>query len=340
MNILLTSVGRRKYIVEYFINALKGLGEVHTSNSVYTSAMKISHGYFISPLIYENNYIEQIISYCNNKNITAIISLFDIDLLILAKNQKRFEENSIKLILAPENSIKICNDKWATYNFLITLGISTPKTFLKIEDVTNELEKNNIHFPMIIKPRWGMASMGIYIVENIDELNILYNKCYQEIFRSYLKYESSLTKDDAIIIQEYLIGKEYGLDVINDLDGNYINTFAKWKIAMRAGETDIGKTVENTPFIDISRLLSKNIKQLGILSVDCIIQDEIPYVIELNCRISGHYPLSHLAGVDYPKQIVNWLRGEGNLELKFKTGLTITKDIVPVLLEQDEDISL
>ena len=36
MNILLTSAGRRTYMVEYFKEVLNGNGEVHASNSDYT----------------------------------------------------------------------------------------------------------------------------------------------------------------------------------------------------------------------------------------------------------------------------------------------------------------
>lgn len=53
-----------------------------------------------------------------------------------------------------------------------------------------------------------------------------------------------------VIIQEKLCGQEYGLDIINDLSGNYRNTIAKEKFAMRAGETDSAKTV-NIPILSI-----------------------------------------------------------------------------------------
>lgn len=338
MNILLTSVGRRKYIVEYFKTALHGIGEIHTSNSSYSIAMMSSDGFFISPIVYEDNYIESIITYCKDNNIKAVISLFDIDLYVLAQNEKTFEENSIKLILAPAESVRICNDKWETYQLLSKLGIKTPKTFLSVENVVEAVERNEIQYPLIIKPRWGMGSLSVYKIDDINELYILYKKSKKEVFDSYLKYESSLTKDDSIIIQECIHGDEFGLDVINDLQGNYVKTFAKWKVSMRAGETDIGKTVENTQFEEIAITLSKEIKQLGILSVDCIVQNSIPYVIEMNCRISGHYPISHLAGVDYPGQVVSWLNGDGNNEskLEFEIGLTVTKDLVPVILEQKQ----
>lgn len=336
MNILLTSVGRRKYIVEYFQEAFKGEGMVFASNSDYTTAMRAADGNFISPLIYESNYIDEIIQYCNKKKISIILSLFDIDLYVLAQNEAKLKNNGIMLILAPEAAVKICNDKWATFKFLQNLGIATPKTFLTVNDTLEAIRKHNVSFPLIVKPRWGMASIGIYKVNNEDELQVLYKKSHDEIFESHLRYESSITSENPIIIQEFLKGSEFGLDAINDLEGNYIDTFAKCKVAMRAGETDLGETVNSTRFVDIAKKISANINQKGIVSIDCIEHNNELYVIEINCRISGHYPLSHLAGVNYPKMLLTWLKGGSDVSqyCTFKLGLKITKDIVPVVIYQ------
>lgn len=316
------------------MSAFRERGKVFATNSVYTTALKAADDFFLSPLIYEEHYISSLISYCKENFVEAIISLFDIDLLVLAKNQKKIEENGITLMLAPEKSVEICNDKWETYQFLKQIKVRTPKTYIEIDKAIDEVKQGRIRFPLIIKPRWGAGSLHIYKVDNTDELNVLYKKCKKDLFNSYLKYESSLTKDTPVIIQEYLNGNEYGLDIINDLEANYLETFVKWKVAMRAGETDVGKTVNNKEFVKDSKKISSNIKQKGILSVDCIKHNNEIYVIEMNCRISGHYPLSHLAGFNYPKLIVNMLSGNKNVAefLKFREGLTITKDIVPVII--------
>jgi carbamoyl-phosphate synthase large subunit len=167
-----------------------------------------------------------------------------------------------------------------------------------------------------------------------SELRVLFNKAEREIFNSYLKYESSLTKKNPLIIQEYLEGDEFGLDVINDLNSNYVTTFAKQKLTMRAGETDVGKTVSAEIFNSISKLLSNKLKHQGILSVDCISTKGNINVIELNCRISGHYPISQLAGANIPRQIIEWLEnGETNYNLlKVRENILITKELVPKVI--------
>lgn len=329
MNILLTSVGRRGYLVDYFKETFNGSRKIYTSNSELTYTMSLSDGYLITPLIYEGNYIDVIIDYCKKENISVVLSLFDIDLFVLAKNENVFKENGITLILAPEKSVEICNDKWLTYEFLKNNNIKTPKTYLDVDSVLEEISAGNLSYPVILKPRWGMASMGIYIADDESELRVLYNKSHKDVFNSYLKYESELTKESPILIQELLVGKEFGVDVVNDLDGNYVTCFVKEKVRMRAGETDLGLTVNNEPFEQISRILANNIGHKGILSVDCFDVDGDIYVTEMNCRISGHYPISHAVGFDFTQLLKAWLDGQSVSPdlLKFEENIYVCKEL-------------
>ncbi|MCQ2592441.1 MAG: ATP-grasp domain-containing protein [Treponema sp.] len=336
MNILLTSAGRRAYIVDYFKNC-NGIGKVYAANSQYTIALKRADGYFLTPLIYDPNYIASIINFCKEKDIKAVLSLFDIDLLVLAKHEAEFVNNGIKLILAPAGFVEICNDKYRTFEFCKKLGLQTPKTYLHIEDVMSAVKEGELSYPIIMKPRWGMASMGIYKVENEEELIIFTKKCKRDIFDSYLKYESSMTPDEAIIYQEIMTGEEYGLDVINSFDGKeYIATYAKQKVTMRSGETDLGRTASGIPFEEYTKKIAAESKHKGILSVDCFKNEKGIFIIEMNCRISGHYPLAYLAGFNYPQLLVDWLNGKDRNQelLKFEEDLYIIKDLVPTILEK------
>lgn len=337
MNILLTSAGRRSYIVKYFQEALKGKGRVFASNSNYTIALQEADGYYISPLIYDPNYIDSLIDFCKQNEITTILSLFDIDLLVLSKAKEKIEREGIKLLLSGENVVRVCNDKWETYLFLNQYHIKTPLTFKSYDSFITALNQGQISFPIVIKPRWGMASMGIYIVDDIDELNFFYKRSLKDVNNSYLRFESAYTPEEAILFQQKLEGLEYGLDIMNDLKGNYICVLPKSKILMRAGETDLGETVSPKMFEKVAKTISESLRHEVILSVDCFdLKGEI-YVIEMNCRISGHYPLSHLAGTNLPKQIIEWTEGKPtNINnYKFKQGLFITKDLLPVILNKN-----
>ena len=203
LNILITSVGRRSYLVDYFKSALKGLGHVHVSNSSEISpALQIADKYVISPLIYDNDYIPFIKKYCTQNNISAIISLFDADLPVLSKHKEELEKIVKKVIVSDYNVIEICNDKWKTYDFLIKNGFNTPKTYISIEKAKQDLSHGIINYPVIIKPRWGMGSIGVFEADNDQELMVLYNKTKRSIENSYLKYESNTDMRNSVLMQE------------------------------------------------------------------------------------------------------------------------------------------
>ncbi|MBO1912239.1 ATP-grasp domain-containing protein, partial [Microvirga sp. 3-52] len=166
----------------------------------------------------------------------------------------------------------------------------TPETFLSVNDALEALRKNVVSFPLIIKPRWGMGSISIFEVENRNELEVLFNKTKRNILSTYLSFESQQNIENCVVIQEKLKGQEYGLDVINDLNGNYKVTCIKKKIAMRSGETDRAETITDSRLSRMGEKLSNQLKHIGNLDVDAFIVNEIPYVLEMNARFGGGYP--------------------------------------------------
>ena len=323
--------------MNYFQQALEGNGKVYASNSIMTYTMTQADDFVITPSIYDDTYIDFLLNFCKKEAISVIVSCFDIDLPVLAANKKRFLENGIDVIVSDLSVTKICNDKWLTYKKLEELGIGTPHTFLNLEEVECKLLSKELTYPLILKPRWGMGSIGIYKAENEEELKVLYKKLKREIFSTYLRFESEEDKEHCIVIQEMLYAQEYGLDVLNDLNGNFVTVIAKKKKAMRAGETDIAEIVPNTQFLEVGKKLSAGMKHIANLDVDCFIDDNGKlYILEMNCRFGGQYPFSHIAGVDFPRQIVEWLSGNGTKqELITPTiGVESCKDLTPVIIKK------
>jgi len=335
MNLLLTSVGRRTYMVKYFQQVLSETGLVHASNSNDNAlALYQADKYIISPIIYDKNYINFLLKYCKVNSISAIIPLFDIDLPILAASQSRFKKHGTQVVVSDYETTQICNDKWKSYKFLVSIDVPTPISFISIKDCLEALNNATISFPLIIKPRWGMGSIGIYQVDNVNELEILYQKTKRDIFSTYLKYESSIDIESSVIIQEKLQGDEFGIDVFNDLNGNFLTCIPKRKIAMRAGETDVAIILENEELYKLGNRISRSLKHIANMDVDCFLVNGIYYVLEMNCRFGGQYPFCHLAGANFPKAVINMLKGESvNKEVLHATVGTLgIKDIEPKIL--------
>ena len=311
MNILLTSVGRRSYLVEYFKEVLGSDGKVFVANSSSLSpAFKNADNFIKTPLIYDKSYIPFLLEYCKNNQIRIVISLFDIDLPILSRYKETFEKIGTTVIVSRPEVISICNDKWETYQFLRKNGFNAPQTFLFLKDAISAIKKNKIQYPVIVKPRWGMGSIGVFEAENEEELKIFFKKTKRAIFNSYLKYEAKEDKENCVLIQEKLIGQEYGLDIINNLDGEYQNTVVKLKYSMRSGETDCAITIKNKKLRIIGEKISQKLKHIANLDVDIFVVNNDIYVLEMNARFGGGYPFSHLAGVNLPQAIIKWYLNE------------------------------
>ncbi|MDI2586530.1 ATP-grasp domain-containing protein [Psychrobacillus sp. NEAU-3TGS] len=310
MKILLTSAGRRGYLVKYFKEVLGNEGEVHVANNTDSTAMLYGDMSVITPLIHDEGYIPFLKKYCQINHIDVIIPLFDIDLPILSKCINEFKEIGVRVIVSNEAFIKICNDKWATYNYLKKNGFYTPATFLNISDVLKAINDGSVHFPLIVKPRWGMGSISIFEADNKEELKVLYEKTKKNINSSYLSFESNQNNKFPVIIQEKLNGQEYGLDIINDLNGTYMTTVVKKKYAMRSGETDQAEIVINRDLELIGKEIGSLTGHIGNLDIDAFSVDGVPYVLEMNARFGGGYPFSHHAGVNLPKAIFLWLKNE------------------------------
>lgn len=336
VNILLTTVGRRSYMVEYFKKALDGAGEVHAANGTAQSpAFRVADKCVVTPLIYDDNYIPFLLSYCQENKIDAVISLFDVDIPVLSKHKKDFAAIGTRVITADPWVTEICNDKWKTYQFLCENGFAAPKTYLTPDAALADIAAGKLTYPLFVKPRWGMGSIAVFEAENETELRVFFEKTKRTIGKTYLKYESNANIDESVVIQEKLCGTEHGMDIMNDLSGNPRSVIVKRKLAMRAGETDSAMTVDEPEIKALGERLAAIFRHPGNVDVDVFKTEHGAYILEMNARFGGGYPFSHMAGADLPQAIVNWLRGEAISAdlLSAKTGITAQKDMHLVYLD-------
>lgn len=319
MNILFTCAGRRNYLINYFKKAIGNNGFIFAADMQASAPALIdSDKAFVVPGIYQENYIETLLTICKSESVNAVISLNDLELPILAKEREKFENIGVKIIVSSEKVIDITFDKYKTFQFAKGLNINTPKTYLTIDETLKSIDEGELSYPVILKPRWGSASIGIEIVYTEEELVLAYRLLAHRIDRSILAEASKEAKDEAILIQEYITGQEFGLDIINDLDGNYRATIVKKKLAMRAGETDKAMTVYNKELIDIGETIGKALAHKGNLDSDFFFSNGLYYLLELNSRFGGGYPFTHEAGANVPLAIIKWLQGENVSDDIFK----------------------
>jgi carbamoyl-phosphate synthase large subunit len=311
LNVLLTCGGRRNYMVGYFRAALAGRGVVCVADSSGDApALHEADRAFVVPRVNHPDYIEHLLELCRRNEVGLLLSLNDLELPLLARHRDRFQaQGTIAVVSSPE-VIEICFDKWATGQFLAACGIAGPRSFMTLRDAQAALDRRELALPLVIKPRWGSASIGIAYVEEARDLAPTYQLIRRQLERSILAEASASDLEHAVLIQERIVGQEYGLDVVNDLDGSYVATFARCKLAMRAGETDRAVTVANAELDRVGAIIAQRLGHLGNLDCDVFLVDDRLYVLELNPRFGGGYPFSHAAGADLPAALIAWACGE------------------------------
>lgn len=328
MNILFTCAGRRNYLINYFKKALKGNGKVFAADMQATAPALIDADVaIISPAIYDDSYIDFLKQTIEENNIKAIISLNDLELPILSKNKETLETLGTKVIVSNPNTINIAFDKWETVKFLENNNLKTPKTFIELSLAKTALKNGSLKFPVVVKPRWGSASIAVDFAEDEEELDLVYKLQTNKLKKSILAKASKDDLERAILIQEKIKGVEYGMDVLNDLEGNYYNSFVREKLSMRSGETDKAISVINSDLSTIGNIIGNQLKHIGNLDCDVFYDGKDFYVLELNPRFGGGYPFSHEAGINTPAIYLDWLNEETNIDKhnKYKAGIAFAK---------------
>ncbi|HWL51014.1 MAG TPA: ATP-grasp domain-containing protein [Chthoniobacteraceae bacterium] len=311
MNILLTCAGRRNYLVQFFAEALGKEGHVFAVDSCPNApALQEASAGFLVPSVDAPGYVARLVGICRDHGISLLIPLNDLELPLLSAQHERFRNIGTTVLLSSSGVINTCFDKWETAKFLARSGISGPATYLNPVDAEEAICRGEVAIPLIMKPRWGSASIGIEIIEHRDDIVPAARIALKRIRRSILGNVSRQDPRASLLFQERLHGQEYGLDVVNDLSGNYLHTFVRRKLGMRAGETDRAVAVRSGELEALGKAIGKALGHVGTLDCDVFDSEGRLSVLEMNPRFGGGYPFSHMAGADLPAAIVAMAKGE------------------------------
>ena len=284
MKILLTAIGKRIQLINYIKKSCEVIG---TDSGDLAPAKYFVDEFLKVPRYHEKGYIESLVDVCGSKEIDMLIPLYEKEYKILIENRHRFTEVGTKLLLSNEEVIDCFNYKYKTYEFFKKNNINTPKSYTK-----DNLPKS-IGYPLIIKPIDGMGSSNVFKVKNEKELLF---------FIDYIENP---------IIQEFIEGTEYTIDVLCDFKGKVISVVPRERIEVRSGEVSKSKTVKDFNIINATIDLCSKTQFVGPITIQCIAtaKGEIKF-IEVNPRFGGGVPLTFEAGVDYGKYFELMLKGE------------------------------
>ena len=212
MNVMLTSVGRRAYMVKYFKEVLGNDGKVYVCNSDDKSiAFKYADEKVISPLIYDENYIPFLLDYCRKNEIDIVISLFDIDLLMLARHKKEFEKIRNKVLNELNTSYVDFEKNLEGYRKYIdkTLKLGDKIKTINVNYILNKISLNDMkeHLPEFTPQELDRIRciLGRLDFTSINEENYNAVKDFQEYIQMMIK--NNIVSDKIQIYQLKLFDK-------------------------------------------------------------------------------------------------------------------------------------
>lgn len=305
INVLVSSSGSTPAI-----SVMKALGRqkeldiniIAVDMSKYSAGFQLVDEHCIVPASNDSGFIPEIKRICKEKDISVVIPIIDEELVVFAAEKEAFNDQlGIKILANDLEVVKRANNKEETAKFCDESGIIYPKTTNAAS--LEVIEGLVLDFPVIVKPRFGRGSIGIHIINNKKELENL----------------SDDYKKDAIV-QEFIQGTEYTVDILASPDGEILQAIPRERIVVKSGQVFKGRTVKNLKLMNLAKEVAKNFGINGPCNIQFIEKNNKFYLIEVNPKFAAGLPLTVEAGVNIPLLLIQ-------MHLGLKTPQDLTQKI-------------
>jgi len=289
LNVLITAGSRRVPLVQHFRRVLRSHdvrgSVIVTDVNLLSPAVHMADRACLVPLSADPSYIDAIAALCEENSVGLVVPTIDDELEIFAAARNRFDARGIQVAVSSETTTAICNDKLLTCDHLRANGIAAAQSWLR-----NDVPVGAA-LPLFVKPRYGRGSVRAFAANSRREL---------EFFSDYVP--------DAVV-QEYLEGPEFTIDLLCDFNGRPLSIVPRERVVIRSGVTDRGRTVADPRLIDLALACARVFDFVGPINIQCRIVQDRPVVFEINPRFSGGIPLTIAAGAHFPRMLVDLALG-------------------------------
>lgn len=294
MNLLFTNAGRRTYLIEYALELAEHegydltifAGDVSRDTAAFSVSDKVIP--VLTPYVTgnETHYLEVLEGICKEHQIDVIIPLMDFELPILSQHKEHFQKLGTRIWVSDFQVVDQCLDKKKNYEWCRAQGVKVPESWWTAEEAASITR-----LPVIKKAILGSGSVGLEIIRDFDTL-----------------------KDvdfDTFFLQDFIEGREVGMDIFNSYEGDFLSAHFREKMAMRAGETDKARSFNDPALYEMAKEVSAKFGHTGNMDIDFMqtAEGEI-YFIDFNPRFGGGYPFTHNSGLNYLKAIIDLSMGK------------------------------
>lgn len=223
---------------------------------------------------------------CVALDVDVVLPTVDAELRPLAHARDEFAAAGIQLLLAPAAALEIVLDKLLLAQHCAGT-VRVPRTELFGPGVN----PGSWTYPVIVKPRTGSGSRGIREVGSAAEL-------------------AAMERSSALIVQEFLPGEEYSVDVLADRGGQVIASVPRIRARVDSGVSVGARTAHDPEIEEFGRAVARTTGLTYVANVQCRRdQAGCPALLEVNPRMPGTLGLTIASGVDMPRLALDALLG-------------------------------
>jgi len=287
-NVLLTSAGRRVSLLGTFRKELQqripeGLVFAADLNPDLSAACQAADRAFSVPRVTDESYPDALLQICIENSIGLVVPTIDTELRVLSEHRERFADKGIHLIVSDPGVIADCRDKRRTAELFGRQGLGSPEIF----------SHDSLQFPCFAKPYDGSCSVDIHFLPN----------------------EAAVTQDirdhPTMMFMEYrdlADHDEVTMDLYFDRSHQLRCIVPRLRLEVRSGEVCKAVT-RDAPYLEqIQTAFAEIPGARGCLTLQVFVDrrtDGGVYGIEINPRFGGGYPLSYLAGANFPGWLID-----------------------------------
>lgn len=216
----------------------------------------------------EKDFIESLLLILNNEEIDIYLPTHSRESYVIAKNENYIRsKTNAKFIISPYETFKFLENKKIAYLELMNIGLDVPKVFNNRYDINK--------FPIFTKPELSSGSKNTFMLNSIEEVNLIKAK-YKENF-----------------FMEYVSGQEYTIDCIYSASGNLISYNQRTREKTLGGAVVITKNNFEVDFKNEITKISDKYLIKGPCNFQFFYNNSRKILTDINLRFaSGGLPLS------------------------------------------------
>lgn len=232
------------------------------------------------------DFIDFINTIAEREKIDLIIPGIEQDLYALFQNREKVKA---KVVMNNDLCIRLSKDKWQTYLYLrehFCLNLIPTLTNASFEECSQVLG-----LPFLLKPKSSYASKGIQIINNKQEFDFysrsqMENLLFQKIVGS--------------------MNSEFTVSVFGDGKGGFFDSIILKRSLSGEGATSKATVVDNENISAYVAQLVNVLQPVGPTNIQLRMEGEVPYLLEINPRISSACSLRTAFGYNEPDMCIDY----------------------------------